>query len=300
MARALFDVLKRSWFEDQLKRYGRREPTTGPVPGEAWYADPSTLRIQIQGSSRPRDEGTSVKVDPSETDLSKAFRPRPFLIVSNENVLNQGWAWVCPLSSNVDAIRSEALPGWAVPLPELKTFGLVSKLHSIDIELYRDTAARDLLFPMNRLSETSIKNVRAAIERHLDGVFAPINDPLPPGTIVRYANGVERMVIANCDLGSLYRNAGTLSTTCFIERAENVSEHDRLRSIPDFVPFPPPRPVEEGASEVTEPVGFVDLVDMQSELQSRLESKRVRTDLTALAGIRAAFRKLLLGEVEEA
>lgn len=295
MARALFFVAKRAWYEDQQRRWPRTDPPDPPVPGEAWYADPSTLQIQISRLSPPRDEGTSVKIDPDERDISKAFRPRPFLIVSNENILNQGRAWVCPLSSSAELSSAGPMPDWVVPIPELNTFCLTSKLHTIDTEFFDDLARRDLLRPMSVVSVASMQRVRAMILQYLDGAFAPTEDPLPPGSIIRYANGIERMVVANCNLGTMYRGGTPLSTTCLVEHAADVSAEDRDRPVPDLIPFPAP-----ASWAARGPIGYVDLVDMHSESQARLMKKRVRTDLTALAGIRAAFRELLLGEDSEA
>lgn len=89
MARALFDWVKRSWYAEQQRRWPRTEPPPDPQPGEAWFGDPLPLPVQIRDVSPPDHSGTSVKFDPNERDIAKAFSPRPFLIVSNEDVLDQ-------------------------------------------------------------------------------------------------------------------------------------------------------------------------------------------------------------------
>jgi hypothetical protein len=179
-----------------------------------------------------------------------------------------------------------SLPEWIVRIPELDTYCLTAKLHTIDTEFFPDVAERELLHAMKIISDESMRRVRAALLRHLAGDFAPKQDPLPPGSIVRHRNGTERMVVANCYLGDLYRGAGTLSTTCLLERAADVPAEDRTRPVQDLVPYP------EGAPK---PTGFVDLVDLRSENQPRLVKKCVGEDATALNTMRAAFRTLVLG-----
>jgi len=299
MARALFHIAKRAWYEDQQRRWPRSEPPSDPLPGEAWFADPLALQIQLKGVSSPHHEGTSVKIDPDETDLSKAFRPRPFLIVSNEYVLDQKRAWVCPLSTAAETSASGPLPAWVVPLPEHKTFCLASKLHTIETEFFTDFADRELLRLKGSIQDASAVKIREAILQHLEGAFAPSRDPLPPGTIIRHHDGTERIVVANCYLGNLYRGAGTLTTTCRIDRGVEAPDVPAHETLPGIVLLPAPPSPADAKSTPPAPAGFVDLIDLASENQSRLLNKRVGYEPALVGAIHTAFRDLLLGESEE-
>lgn len=299
---ALFHIAKREWYADQQKRWPRKEPPDPPVPGQGWYADPSTLPIQIIGLSPPDHAGTSVKIDRNSTDVAKAFSPRPFLVVSNEYLLAQKRAWVCPLSSSATETARRSPPDWMIDLPEFNSCGLVTKLHSIDTEFFPDVARRDLLRAMkapNVLGEARAVQVRATIERYLNGEFAPERDALPPGSIVGYPDGSERMVLANCDLGDVYKGGDTLTTTCRLVRKPppTVTGHEHL---PSIVPLPGPlspatetKPASRGPSP-----GYLDLAHVGTEVQSRLLRNRVGQDLSLLAPMRSAFQQLLLGESE--
>ncbi len=301
MVWALFHIVKRAWHADQRERFAHPEPPGPPVPGQGWFADPATLPIQLSGISPPDDAGTSVKIDQHQTQLSEAFRPRPFLIVSNEYLLDQKRAWVCPLSSSVRPRRGEPLPEWVIPLPELRTYCLASKLHTIDTEFFDDVAKRDLLHPMsppNVLGEESARKVRGAIRKYLAGAFAPTHDLLPPGSIIRYPDGSERLVLASCDLGKLYRGGHTLTTSCRISRS-NALDSLEHPSLPGVVPLPAPPSSARGGASTTRSAGFLDLGHVASENQSRLLRRCVGRDLSILATAHAAFHNLLMGEEED-
>ncbi len=311
MVWALFHIVKRVWYEEQVredkkKGLSRPEPPDEPVPGQGWYADPVTLPIQLEPMSVPDDAGTSVKIDRNETKLSYSFRPRPFLIVSNEYLLDQKRAWVCPLSRSVRPRRSRSLPEWVIEIPELDTSCLAPKLHSVSTEFFDDIAKRELLRsmwseknPCDMLSDISMKLVRKAIECHLDGVYAPRNDRLPPGSIVRYADGSERLVLANTYLGDLYHSGNTLTTTCRLSRSLHP-EMAELKALPGIVPLSDSTSSTGKAAKTSAlPTGFLDLGHMGSEVQSRLVNQRVGQDLSILSVARTAFRNLLMGEAEE-
>lgn len=304
MVRALFNIAKRAWYKDQRERDAkykrvRPEPPSDPVPGQGWFADPSTLQIQLDPFAKPIHEGSSVKIDGRETEISQAFRPRPFLIACNEYLLDQKRAWVCPLSTSVRG----PFPDWVVPLPELKTYALAVKLHTIDTEFFPDVAERDLLrtmenrdIPSSVISDASRQNIRSAIEQYLAGAFAPKNDPLPPGSIVRYPDGSERFVLANCYLGDFYRGAGTLTTTCHLERTAPPEVVGR-DALPGIVPLPgPPAPAGKEDEKPLAPVGYLDLGHVASEMQEHLLANRVGRNLAILPAVHKAFRDLLLGE----
>jgi hypothetical protein len=116
--RALFRIAKREWFSDLARRRPSRIPLTVPVaPMQVWRADPLRLPVQLVGVSPAAHEGSSFKIDPNEKDISRAFRARPFLIVSGPNVLAQDLAWVCPLSTSANLSSPSSLPPWVVKLP---------------------------------------------------------------------------------------------------------------------------------------------------------------------------------------
>lgn len=308
MTRALFYIAKRAWYKDQRERDIKRkqprpEPPADPVPGQGWFADPSTLQIQLDPFKKPIHEGSSVKIDRRETEIHQAFRPRPFLIVSDECLQDQKRAWVCPLSQSVEA----PFPDWVVPLAELKTYALTSKLHAIDTEFFADVAKRDLLRTMENyeiansvISNASKQKIRAAIEKYLSGAFAPKNDQLPPGSILRYSDGSERIVLANCYLGDFYNGAGTLTTTCRLRRTPppEVAGHTDM---PGIVPLPGPTPPPgKKDAKPPAPVGYLDLGRVASEIQARvLTNQRVGQNLTILPAVHRAFRDLLLGKGTE-
>lgn len=305
MARALFHVAKRAWFKESLERDARRgrprpEPPNAPVPGQGWYADPSTLRVQLKGVSPPFDEGSSVKIKPDETDLLKAFCPRPFLIVSNEYLLDQSRAWVCPLTTSVHP----PYPDWVVPLPAFGSYALASKLHTVDTEFFEDFADRDLLCSMegDRIQDSvldarSMNLVRRVIERHLAGDFAPARDPLPPGSVLRYPDGSLRVVLTNCDLSAAYRKGGILTTTC---RVFTPSEADFDDAIPETGVIPllgPPEgddPEAEGAV-----IAVLDVSDVASEPQTRVRRHQVETRLALPPSLQANLGRLLLSGEED-
>lgn len=308
MTRALFYIAKRAWYKDQRERDAKRraprpEPPEDPVPGQGWFADPSTLQIQLDPFKTPIHEGSSVKIDRRETEIHQAFRPRPFLVVSDENLLLQKRAWVCPLSQSAGA----SFPEWVVPLPELKTFALASKLHTVDTEFFADVAKRDLLRAMENyeiansvIGDTSKQKIRAAIEKYLAGTFAPKRDALPPGSILRYPDGSERFVLANCYLGDYYRDAGTLTTTCRLKRTP-PPEAAGGGYAPGIVPLPgPPPPPGKADAKPSAPVGYLDLGRVASEMQARVQSNpRVGQNFSVLPAVHNAFQRFLLGRGTE-
>lgn len=306
MDRALFYIAKRAWYKEQRAKdleynRSRPEPPSDPVPGQGWFADPHTLKIQLDPFKTPIHEGSSVKIDRQSVDISRAFRPRPFLIISNEVLLAQKRAWICPLSTSA----YPPVPEWVVPLPELRTSALTSKIHTIDTEFFPDVAERDLLRTMeNRdikssiLSEESQRKVRVAIEKYLSGAFAPKDDRLPPGSIVRSSNGIERVVLASCYLGNYYRGAGTLSTICRLIRTPLPKTAHA--ATPGLVPLPgSPAISKSGEVKPSAPQGYLDLGRVASEMQDSLVSTSTGRQISILPEAYKALGGLLLGGLAE-
>ncbi len=293
MERALFQILKRTWLREQIEEWGIPDPPPEPAAGEAWYTDPPEVPRHLVGVSSPSDIGTSVKIDPSAAELSQAFSPRPYLIVSNAALLDQGIAWVCPLVSDLRIRSGAAKPDWAVELPELskrnkKSHCLCAKIHTIETMACEDPADRALLKPMRAITSDSEHEIRDAILRYIEGAAAPKRDALPPGSMVS-KDGVDFVVIASCDLSTQFRKGGVISTLVPFETTE-PSLMSSGEPHPSIVPVV--NTSDKGKS------GFLDLAAVRTVQQKLLNRSRLhpgrRADLVDAA--RIAFKRLLLGD----
>lgn len=290
MERALFQIAKRAWLREQIEEWDAPDPPPEPASGEAWYADPPEVPRHLVGVSAPSDIGTSVKIDPSAAELSKAFSPRPYLIVSNTLLLDLGIAWVCPLVSDLRVRPGAAKPDWAVELPELskrnkRSHCLCAKIHSIVTAPCEDPAERALLKPLRPITTGSELNVRRAILRYIEGNAAPERDALPPGSIVS-KDGVDLVVIASCDLSVCFRNGGVISTLVPLESTEPLL----MRSghpYPSFVPV-------IGATGHARSE-FLDLAAVRTIEQRSLMRLRNGRRPELVDAARSAFKRLLLG-----
>lgn len=315
MARALFLIAKRAWYAEQLtpRRLQKRpipDPPPAPIPGEGWIADPAELQVQLEGVTPPDHAGTSVKIDPGAVSITRSFRPRPFLVVSNELLLDQGLAWVCVCSTTVKPYRGGRVPEWVVPIPELETNCLCLKLHTVRTSLPSDPGLRELLRPMEPrpkgvISTRSAARIRETILRLIDGDFAPSGaDDVPPGTVVR-GHENEHLVIASCDISMLYRGATALATTVLLER-EPIPVGPDGRAEPGVVPVvfsPDPQndstdPTSgrrSGSNPDAQSQGFADLASLRSKYQPVIINDKLGAAAFEHAELRSAVEDLLLG-----
>ena len=287
---ALFLLAKKAWLEEQVTRWGAPKTPPTPLQGQLWAADPRRLPIQHRGESPADHTGASVKLDLRERDLSHAFSPRPFLIVSNNLVLDQGFAWVCLCSGTPERARSGATPDWIVELEdERNSYCHTHKIQTITTGFLDDVERRELLRFRRTLSTREMSRVRDALLRNLTGEFRPKHDPLPPGSVVNASSG-QRLVISSCDISGVYQNGRALTATVPLERG-SIPLVDGHLLHPTIVPLARPHTDERQVDN--RGTGFLDLVDLRSRHRPATVSVVAEPEEETLQAARDAVAAIL-------
>jgi hypothetical protein len=180
-------------------------------------------------------------------------------------------------------------PAWVVEIPECHNFCLAGKIHTVRSALPDDVGSRELLTWESDFSKNSAQSILQALRLVIHGTFAPSNDPLPAGTIVRNRYGIDRVVLATVALDTLYGVNDPLAITVFLgEYPATTSDDNEL----GFVRLPDTN--EMTAVTDKSLARYVDLIETRT-LQGERLRKRVVGKVSAdiVQQLRESWLKLL-------